>query len=128
MEVRVCKNCRRLFNYLYGPELCKDCMKFVTEVRLNQDKKTPFSMVKPLIKEEEDKYLQVKDYIMTHPKASVSQIAETNDVSPSKLFEWIRDERLEFSDDSEYAWFECELCGEKIKSGRLCSRCKIGRK
>ena len=29
MEVRVCKNCRRLFKYIYGPELCPECTKLI---------------------------------------------------------------------------------------------------
>jgi hypothetical protein len=124
VEIRVCKNCRRLFKYIYGPELCPDCIKLVTEERLEPAGKKLNAAVKPLVKEEEIKYEQVKEYIITHPKASVAQIAEVNDIAPSKLFEWIRDERLEFSDDSEHAWFECEKCGAKIKSGRLCNRCK----
>ena len=59
------------------------------------------------MKDEEEKYLQVKDYILTHPTASVAEIAEANDISPMKLFDWIREERLEFSDDAEFAWFTC---------------------
>jgi hypothetical protein len=125
MEVKVCRNCRRLFNYYYGPDLCQDCIRLVTEERISPDNKNASPAVKPLIKEEEVKYEQVRDYIMNYPRASVAQIAEANDISPSKLFEWIRDERLEFSEDSEFAWFECEICGAKIKSGRLCGRCKI---
>lgn len=124
MEVKVCKNCRRLFNFVYGPDLCPECIKLVTEERLEPAGKKLNPAVKPLVKEEEEKYEQVRDFIMTHPKASVAQIAEAKDVSPAKLFEWIRDERLEFSEDSEYAWFTCEKCGAKIKSGRLCNRCK----
>jgi transposase-like protein len=103
-------------------------MKLVTQERLSPEKKAVSSIVKPLFKEEEEKYEQVRDYIINYPKASVAQIAEAIDISPSKLFEWIRDERLEFSEESQFAWFECEICGTKIKSGRLCNRCKFGRK
>jgi phage antirepressor YoqD-like protein len=124
MEVRVCKNCRRLFKYIYGPELCQDCLKLVAQERAYPEKKVN-SIVKPLVKEEEEKYEQVRDYIMANPKATVAQIAEANDIFPAKLFEWIRDERLEFSDEAENAWFTCEKCGAKIKSGRLCNRCKV---
>lgn len=100
----------------------------VKEERLAPAGKKLNSSVKPLIKEEKEKYEQTKEYIMTYPKASVAQIAEANDITPSKLFEWIRDERLEFSEDSEFAWFNCEKCGAKIKSGRLCNRCKVYQK
>lgn len=77
-----------------------------------------------MLAEEEEKYRQVKDYVMIHPKATVVQVSEANGVLPKKIFEWIREDRMEFSEDSEFAWFECLKCGKKIKSGTLCNRCK----
>lgn len=128
MEVKVCKNCRKLFNYIYGPELCPKCMTLVNDEKLSPKRRSPGSFFKPLMKEEEEKYEQVRDYVINNPKATVAQVAEVHNISPSKIFEWIKDERLEFSEDSKYAWFECEICGTKIKSGRLCPRCKLNRK
>jgi uncharacterized protein len=148
MEVRVCKNCRRLFKYIYGPEVCPECTELMktekhskrdktigdvlsdkrqTEKGKNESLQLP-NEVKPLLKEEEIKFEQVKDYILAHPAATVAEISEANGISPIKLFDWIREERLEFSEDAEFAWFSCESCGAKIKSGRLCNRCKILRK
>lgn len=122
MEVRACKNCRRLFRYICGPELCPECRNLVIEEgeQMNTESTMP---VKTMVLDEEDKFGRVRDYVMTHPKATIMQISEANEIPPTKLFEWIRDERLEFSDDSEFAWFECESCGAKIKSGRFCNRC-----
>ena len=145
MEVRVCRNCRRLFKYIYGPELCTDCTKLIKsendiqadlnkqdvpkgfiqkEVHKNEAAQLSLG-VKPLVKDEELKYQQVKDYILAHPAASVAEISDANDISPVKLFDWIREERLEFSEEAEFAWFTCQGCGTKIKSGRLCKRCKM---
>jgi RNA polymerase subunit RPABC4/transcription elongation factor Spt4 len=125
MEVKACKNCRRLFNYMYGPEICPECLKSMPEKK-DGTKKDLMTATLNLNGDDDNglKYEQVRDYIMTNPKATVAQIADVNDVTPSKIFEWIRDDRLEFSDDSEYAWFTCAKCGIKIRSGRLCSRCK----
>ncbi len=124
MEVKVCKNCRRLFNYVYGPELCPDCSKIVSkENEISAGKETAF-MLRPLGREEEDKFEKVKDYILAHPRASIVQIAEANDMLPTKLLDWVREDRLAFSDESANAWFTCEKCGAKIKSGRFCCRCK----
>lgn len=123
MEVKVCKNCRRLFKYIYGPELCPDCIHLV-KADHGQKNETKKLALKPLVLDEEKKLEQVKDFIMANPKATVTKISEVNDVSAAKLFEWIREERLEFSDDSEYAWFKCAKCGTKIKSGVYCGRCK----
>lgn len=149
MEIRVCKNCRRLFKYIYGPEICQDCAKLLAQDKYEQsdkkdqsnltiqgnislqDTQAPFvhksltPLVSPLLKDEELRFELVRDYIMSHPSATLSQISEANDVLPTKLLEWIREERLEFSDNSEYAWFICEKCGAKIRSGRLCNRCKM---
>lgn len=140
MQVKVCKNCRRLFNYVYGPDLCPECIRLAegekeaspeqeiasdsgSTVNISSNKGLP-SSGKNMLKEEKEKFEQIRDYIMMYPKATVAQIAEANDIAPAKLFEWIKNERLEFSDNSRHAWFSCEKCGAKIQSGRLCSRCK----
>ena len=120
MEVRVCKNCRRLFKYIYGPELCQNCRNLTS-----QEEKEFTASLQPAVREDEEKYTQVRDYILAHPKAMIIEIAEENDISPIKLLEWVRQERFEFSEDSEFAWFECKNCGTKIKSGVLCNQCKI---
>lgn len=125
MEVKVCKNCRRLFNYINGPELCQECIKLIPNKEKMITEKILSATLLPLVKEEEIIYGQVRDYVMAHPKATVIEIAEANKITPFKLLEWIRQERLEFSEDSKAVWFECEKCGAKINSGRLCNRCKI---
>lgn len=124
MEVKVCKNCKKLFNYIYGPELCQNCIPLVAKDEKEQLNIGRNTALNPMAREDEEKYEQVKDYILLHPKATVMQIADDNKISPTKLFEWIRDDRLEFSDDSKFAWFECAICGTKIKSGRLCNKCR----
>ena len=125
MDVKICKNCRRLFNYVYGPELCPNCVKLLSANKPEPAKEINLAALNPAVSEEESKFAQVRDYILANPNATVVQIAEANDIIPAKLFEWIREDRLEFSDASEYAWFTCEKCGAKIRSGRLCNRCKI---
>ena len=37
--------------------------------------------------------------------------------------QWVREERLTFSDDSPIT-FACENCGKEIKTGRFCPDCK----
>ncbi|WFR57584.1 hypothetical protein QA584_00435 [Anaerocolumna sp. AGMB13025] len=125
MELRVCKNCRKLFKYIYGPELCPDCSKIVSKEKeepVNTEKKY---LLRPVLREEEEKFEQIKDYILAHPKATIVEISEANDILPTKLLEWVREDRLAFSDDSADAWFTCQKCGAKIKSGRHCNNCKI---
>ncbi len=124
MEVKVCKNCRRLFNYMFGPELCPECARTLWENKMELNMTEETSQLSPIIVEDEEKYKRIKDYIATHPNATVAQIAEDNDISPTKIFEWIREDRMAFSDQSDSAWLICEGCGTKIRSGRFCNRCK----
>ncbi len=125
VEVKVCKNCRRLFKYIYGPDLCPDCSKLLSKEESHIADKEPIESLNPMVKEEVTLYEQVSDYIMSHPKATLVHIAEANNTTPMKLLQWIREERLEFTDESKSVWFECEKCGTRIRCGRLCNRCKL---
>ncbi len=128
MELKVCKNCRRLFQYIYGPEVCPDCLKNLSHAEPGKPEEDhSITLAAKSINSELELFDKVKEYIIAHPKATISDISLAMDVPPKRLFEWIREERLEFSDDSKDAWFTCERCGAKIKSGRLCSRCKDSR-
>lgn len=100
MDVRNCKDCGKIFNYLNGAPLCPACMKKL-----------------------DDKYSIVKEYIYDNPGASIQQVSEENGVSVGQLKKWVREERLAFSEDS-LVGLECENCGTMIRTGRFCSRCK----
>ncbi len=100
MDVRNCKNCGKLFNYLGGQPICPDCGKKL-----------------------EDKFLEVKQYIYDNPQASIQQVSEENDVSVQQLRAWVRQERLEFTEAS-LVGLNCEKCGALIRSGRFCAMCK----
>jgi len=102
MEVRNCRGCGRLFNYLSGQNLCPDCKKKL-----------------------EDKFQQVKAFISDKENkgASLEVIAEANGVTVKQLKQWVREERLSFSEDSAVG-IGCEICGKIIKSGRYCEDCK----
>ena len=77
MDVRNCRGCGRLFNYLSGPSLCPNC-----------------------IKDLDDKFQQVKAYIYDHKNASIQEVADDNEVSVQQLRQWVREEKLEFSEAS----------------------------
>ncbi|MEH2944934.1 flagellar protein [Lachnospiraceae bacterium KK002] len=100
MEVRNCRGCGRLFNYLQGPPLCPGCMA-----------------------ELEEKFQQVKEYLREHPKAPLNEIAETNEVSVKQIKQWVREERLAFTEESQIT-LECEACGARVLSGRFCDNCR----
>lgn len=100
MDVRTCKNCKRLFNYLGGSPICPACVEKL-----------------------EEKFKEVKDYIRENPHAPLQQVSEANDVSVKQLKTWVREERLTFSDDSPVG-IECMNCGAMIKYGKYCEACK----
>lgn len=100
MDVRNCRSCGKLFNYMGGPPLCPACIKKLDE-----------------------KFIQVKAYIYDNPEAGIQQVAEDNDVTTSQIKNWIREERLSFSKESSIG-LECERCGAMIKTGRFCKSCK----
>lgn len=100
MEVKNCKGCGRLFNYMQGPPLCPSCLA-----------------------ELENKFQEVKDYLREHPKTQLNVIAEENDVSVKQIKQWVREERLTFTEESQIT-LDCENCGTSILTGRFCDRCK----
>ena len=101
MEVKNCRGCGRLFNYIGGGYLlCPVCME-----------------------ELDKKFAKVKQYIEEHKQASMPDIARENDVSVNQLERWVREERLTFAEDSPIG-IDCENCGVTIKSGRFCNNCR----
>ncbi|MDE6025307.1 MAG: flagellar protein [Lachnospiraceae bacterium] len=102
MELRNCRNCKKLFNYISGEPICPGCKKVL-----------------------EDKFQEVKEYIRENPGVNANSVAEECDVSLKQIKKWVREERLTFSDDSLIG-LECERCGKMIHSGRFCSSCAGG--
>ena len=100
MDVRNCRNCGRLFNYLGGPNICPSCRDEI-----------------------EKKFQDVKEYIRDNPRASIQEISDENGVTTNQIRQWIREERLQFTDDSPVG-IECEICGAIIKTGKYCDACK----
>lgn len=104
MEVRNCKMCGRLYNFVGGSgpyrNLCPNCVERM-----------------------EDKFQDVKEYIEEHPAATINEVSEECDVSARQIEQWIRQERLMITEGSSIG-ITCERCGVSIKSGRFCERCK----
>lgn len=100
MDVKSCRNCGKLFNYLQGQPICPACKKEI-----------------------ENKFVIVKDYVRSNESATMQQISEANDVSIKQIKQWIREERLSFTEHSPIG-IECENCGEMIRTGRFCNKCK----
>ena len=99
MDVRNCRGCGKLFNYISGPFICPACREKM-----------------------EEKFQEVKKYIQENPGSNVASVSEACDVDPNQIRQWIREERLEFS--SGASEISCEKCGKAISSGRFCDACK----
>ncbi len=100
MDVRNCRNCGRMFNYLGGPSVCPIC-------RDNAEKD----------------FEKVRDFIRENPRANIQQISDECEVTVQQINQWVREERLEFAKDSPIM-LECESCGASIRTGRYCEKCK----
>ena len=100
MDVRNCRKCRKIFNYVMGPILCPGCRE-----------------------DEEEKFQEVKKYVQDKPGSGIQEVSEACDVSVSLIRQWLREERLMLTDESPMG-INCEHCGRMIKSGRFCVECR----
>lgn len=100
MEVRNCRSCRKIFNYISGPYICPACRE-----------------------KEEEKFQEAKKYVSEHKGVNIAMLAEAIDVEQKTVTQWIREERLEFA-EGDIAGIGCESCGAPIRSGKYCESCK----
>ena len=99
MNVKTCKRCRRMFNYVVGPQICPDCQKKM-----------------------EEEFQTVKKYIQEHPNCDIRTVAKECEVDPNQIRQWVKEERLEFT--AAAIDLVCEKCGKPIVTGRFCVECK----
>ncbi|MDO5519151.1 MAG: flagellar protein [bacterium] len=100
MELKTCRNCKRLYNHFIGQNLCPACVAELDAI-----------------------FRKVKEYIYDHPEATMQQVADEFEIAIRVIQGWVREERLEFSNSSAVG-LPCEICGTLIKSGRYCVGCK----
>ena len=93
MNVRNCRKCNRLFNYVTGLPICPACKEDL-----------------------EKKFQEVKSYIQEHRTVPLTVVAEDCDVDVAQLKQWVREERLVFAEGSGVG-VECEICGVPIARG-----------
>lgn len=100
MNVRNCRRCGKMFNYVTGPAVCPACREAA-----------------------EKKFEEVKEYIRQNKTAKINEIAQNCGVEQRQIEQWIREERLIFASDSPIKIY-CETCGAPIFTGRYCGNCK----
>lgn len=100
MEVKSCKKCNRLFQYLSGPVICQNC------------------------KEDEEKIFKVvKEYIRENKGATIEEVSRETGASVSMIEKFLKQGRLEVAEGSPIET-NCERCGKKIRSGKYCTSCR----
>ena len=99
MNVRNCRLCGRIYNYVTGPNVCPACRDSM-----------------------EAKFQEVKEYIRTHKGCGIAEVSEACDVEAAQIRQWLREDRLEVTEDSAI-FLTCESCGAAIRSGRFCDKC-----
>ena len=68
------------------------------------------------------KIQEVKKYILDNKGATVTEVAQQCDVQSTWIQKWLREARLELTEGSAIT-LNCESCGARIRSGRLCKDC-----
>lgn len=100
MNVRNCRKCGRIFNYVVGSPVCPACREAL-----------------------EADFQRVKEYIRQNRGATINQVSEECEVEISQIHQWLREERLELMEGSSIT-LQCETCGTAIMSGRYCDKCR----
>lgn len=101
LDVRNCRKCGKIFNYIGGAPICPACRE----------------------KEEED-FQRVKKYLYENPGASLTQVSTELEISVEMIKRFLREGRLEIANDEGNLVLECENCGRSIKTGRFCPDCE----
>ncbi|MGZ4033033.1 MAG: TIGR03826 family flagellar region protein [Tumebacillaceae bacterium] len=99
MGLANCKHCGRLYNQAHR-DICPVC-----------------------IKEEDDQFIIIRNYLKDHRGASVSEVSEATEVETLTIIKFIREGRLSAFDNPNLN-FPCEACSTPIVEGRFCKPCK----
>ena len=100
MEIKNCRKCKRLFNYISGQQICPTCREKL-----------------------EEKFQEVKSFLFNNRDSTIKDVVENCDIAEDQVRQWIREERLKFSSGID-AGIVCEICGSTISTGRFCNKCK----
>lgn len=99
-DVRNCRKCGKIFNYIGGPSICPVCKEL-----------------------DEQDFKRVKEYLYDHPGATMSEVSTALEISVERIKSYLREGRLEIVGEQGNIVLECENCGKAIRSGRFCDEC-----
>lgn len=98
MDVRQCRRCGKLFQYISKP-ICSNCVEEIDQM-----------------------FIKVRDHLYKYPDASIEEISKKTEVPEKQILEFLRDERLSLR--SPTGALLCEQCGMPVVQGRYCEKCK----
>lgn len=100
VKVVACKKCHSLFQTLKDTDYCPICSLEINKL-----------------------FNKVKKYIRDNNRAGIHEVSEACSVNPKWIIQWVREERLYFTEESEIA-IPCLQCGTKISTGKYCDHCR----
>ncbi|TDX58893.1 flagellar protein [Orenia marismortui] len=99
MGIQKCKRCKKVFAAVQGAKICPNCLR-----------------------EEEDQFVLVKDYLWEHPGATIKELHEATEVEERIIKKFVKEGRFLQINGVDIT-VECERCGTAIRSGRFCEDC-----
>ena len=99
MEIENCPKCGRVFTKMSNA-LCDKC-----------------------VKEDEDVFERIRDFLDEKPDSTLSDITEATGVTEKRVLKYIREGRLEAT--TNIGPIKCQKCGRPIKVGKYCDKCII---
>lgn len=99
-DIRNCRRCNKIFNYLGGLPICPDCKQ-----------------------QDEINFKRVKEYLYDHPGASLYDVSKDLEISVQQIKAYLKEGRLEIIGEGGNMFLECEKCGKSISTGRFCKEC-----
>ncbi|MCL2225449.1 MAG: flagellar protein [Defluviitaleaceae bacterium] len=100
MQAMNCPRCGKVFVRIRDP-ICEAC-----------------------VKEEEQIFENVREFIKENPNLSLNEVAEACEVTVKRIMTYIRDGRIDASQGMR-ADVTCSKCGKPIPGGRMCEKCVL---
>ncbi len=69
-----------------------------------------------------DDYGKVKEYLYTHGRSTMTEIARNTGVSKQAVRNFLRYCKMEILEPAQ-SYLRCEMCGTALKSGQICPTC-----
>ena len=98
METKNCKICGHVF-FSARSDICPECMA----------------------RDDED-FQNVRKFLKEFPGTKIDVVEKYTNVSRKKILKYLREEKLEISEDST-DFLKCARCGSPIKKGMYCNNC-----